>query len=138
MATYSGIGALVPVPGLSTMVDLIVIKQELNFYKSQLGLPMQNSKEFRMMTPEDQVKLRKFCVSGTIETGKLMAKYASTSIVVEEFSRYIPLLGTAIASSISFCTTYYFLEQCLNEMEEIALACQDETKRRVADDLDIG
>ncbi len=119
------------------MVDIILIGEELKFYKSQLGLPMENSKGFQMMTPENQVEFRKFCVTGTTEIGKLMAKYAATSLAVEEFSRYIPLVGMGIASSISVCTTYYFLKQCLNELEEIAFACLDETKKRVADDLDI-
>ena len=61
-----------------------------------------------------------------MQIGGLLAAYATES-VVEEFSRYIPFIGTAIASSLSYGATYYFLSKWLGQMEEIALKALEET-----------
>ena len=135
VAAVSATGAAVPLPGLSIAIDLALLTNEMNLYKSQLGLPGENSDEFRRMTPENQEKVRKFCVTSAIQMGNLLAFYSKTS-AVEEFARYIPLLGSFIAGSVSFPSTYHFLHGCLNELERAALDFLDELTTIVVDDMD--
>jgi len=43
------------------------------------------------------------------------------SQAVEEFARYIPLIGSLIAAPISFGGTYYMLKYLLDRMEKVAV-----------------
>ena len=116
VAAASSVGAAVPVPALSIAVDAALLTYEANFYQSELRLPEENLYEFQPTTPENQKKLRKFCFIFPERIRNLLASFA-----VEEAVRYIPFLGSGIAGGISFISTYYFLHQCLDEMEEKAL-----------------
>ena len=108
----------------------------MKLYNSKLGLPDQNSEEFRKLTPEMGGQISKFFVTNALQIGNLLAAYAATC-AVEEYVRFIPFVGTAIAGSLSFCTTYYFLNKRLNELEETVLKFLDEVNARVAEDLDL-
>jgi hypothetical protein len=134
VAAASGAGAVVPLPGFSAALDLALLTKEVNMYKSQLGLPEETSYEFRRMTPEIQAKVSKFCLTSTVQIAKLVKFYISSS-AVEEFTRYIPLVGFAIAGGISFSSTYCFLKGCLNELERTALEFLDEINTKVGDDM---
>ena len=133
VAAISAAGAVVPLPGVSIVVDLTILTKEMNFYKSQLGLPDENSYEFKTLTPENQEKVRKFCVTSAIQIANLLEAYAASS-AVEEATRYIPIVGSLIAGSISFSSTYYFLHECLKDLEETAMVFLDATSTRVVDD----
>ena len=136
VAAASGAGAVVPLPGLSVALDLALLTREVNMYKSQLGLPEGTSYEFRRMSPEIQAKVKRFCLTSTVQIANLVKFYTASS-AVEEFTRYIPFVGCAIAGGISFSSTYCFLKGCLNELEETALAFLDEINTRVGDDMEI-
>ena len=137
VATASGPGALIPVPGLSMALDVVLLITEVKFYKSQLGLPDENSYEFENMTPEIKEKIQKFCLTSAVQLGNLIAAYTA-SFAVEEFTRFIPFIGSVIAASISFSSTYCFLQRCLNEMKETALEFLEALNTRLAtDDLQI-
>ena len=136
VAATSGFGAVVPVPGLSVAIDLALLTKEVNFYRSQLGLPEENSSEFRKLNPKIQESVRKFCLTSAVQIGQLIAAYAA-SAAVEEVTKFIPLVGSFIAGTLSFTTTYCFLKICLNEIEETAFNCLDEINARVADDMDL-
>ena len=136
VASASAAAAAVPLPGLSVAVDLALLTSEVSFYKSQLGLPDEDSFEFRKMTPENQEKVRKFCVTSAVQLASFLAAYTASS-AVEEFARFIPFVGLAIAGGISFSSTYYFLHQCVNELEGSAVAFLDEMTTRAVDfDID--
>ena len=136
VASLSSAGAVIPVPGLSIAVDLTLLTKEVSLYKSQLGLPEENSFEFRRMTPQNQEKVRKFCFTSAVQIANLVAAYGASS-AVEEVTRYIPVLGSVIAGGISFSSTYYFLQQCLKELEKTANDYLDEINTRIGEDLDI-
>ena len=136
IASASAAAAAVPLPGLNVAVDLVLLTNEVSFYKSQLGLPDENSYEFKKMTPENQEKVRKFCVTSALQMATFLATYTAGS-TVEEFARFIPFVGLAIAGGISFSSTYYFLHQCLKELEESALDFVDEMTSKTVDDFDI-
>ena len=136
IATLSLGGAIIPVPGLSIAADITLLTSEMKLYKSQLGLPGENSPEFQSMTIENQTKVRQFCITSAAQIAKYLAHYAKSS-AAEEVTRYIPILGSAIAGSISFSSTYYFLHRCLDELERTALEYLDEVNNKVGDDLDL-
>jgi len=46
---------------------------------------------------------------------------SATSLVVEEFSRYIPFIGSLIAAPISFAGTYYMLKYVLDRLDRVAM-----------------
>jgi amino acid permease len=124
VATVSAAIAVIPLPGLSILVDFGLLTYEVNFYKSQLGLPKEKSNEFQKMTKENQETILKFCFISMAELSKLFTLFAFTS-AVEEAARYIPFAGSVIAGSLSFSSTCYFLRQCLNELEKPALNLLD-------------
>lgn len=110
---------------------MALLSREIDLYKSQLGLPVKESDEFGRLTPELQRKAGKFFFTSTVEFAKLLATYCA-SAPVEESARFIPFLGVAIAGTISFVSTLYFLHSCLGEMEKIALEIVDDCGGRLA------
>ena len=134
IATLSSGVAAIPIPGLSIAADITLLTSEMNLYKFQLGLPEENSAEFQRMSIENQAKARQFCITSAAELTKRLASYVASSSA-EEFARYIPILGTAVAGSISFCSTYYFLHRSLDELEKTAMDYLDKINNRVGDKL---
>jgi len=62
------------------------------------------------------------CVMIVIDGGCVVGLFTSaTSLVVEEFARYIPFIGSIIAAPISFAGTYYMLKYVLDRLEGVAL-----------------
>ena len=145
VAATSAAVAAIPLPGVSIVADFALIMYEVNLYKSQLGLPKEKSKKFQKMSKEDQETILKFCFTTIAELVRCIQRHAAysqakryaASTAVEEFVRYIPFIGSVIAGSISFGSTYYFLWQCLNELEKTALNLLDETNTKVGKDMDI-
>ena len=135
VAVTSAAVAVLPVPGLSIAFDAGLLMKEINFYKSQLGIPEENSTEFQGMTSEIKGKILKYCVTSAVEVGHLLQLHI-TSSTAEEIARFFPTLGNAIAGGISFASTYWFLYECVKELEETAFNLLDETRGRVAEKLD--
>jgi ElaB/YqjD/DUF883 family membrane-anchored ribosome-binding protein len=119
VAVASATGAIAPIPGVSMAIDIAMIINKISFYKSQLGLPDENSDEFRRLIPENQQKVLKYCSSNMVQMATFIAGY-STKAIVEELVRLIPFVGPGIAAGISFSSTYAFLHDCLDELEETA------------------
>ena len=128
VATASAAGAAVPVPGFSMAADFAMIMNEVLLYKSQLGLPEEDSPEFQNMPLELKTKVEKFCISSPAQMAKLLLANTGTKTSIEEITRmFVPVIGLALASAISFYTTYNFLHETLNELEEAALEFLDQT-----------
>ena len=132
VATASAVAAAVPIPGVSIVADIAMIKSEINFYISQLGLPQEGSNRFSLLSlnTQTEVKALSTALGSAMGIGGLVVAY-STESVVEEFSRYIPFIGIAIASPLSCGATYYFLSKWLEQLEEIALKVLEETWHNV-------
>ena len=132
-AMKSAVAAAVPIPGASVAADIALIKTEIDFYKSQLGLPDEGSNKFSLLSfnTQSEIKALSTTLGTALGIGGLVAAY-STESVVEEFARYIPFIGIAIASSLSYGATYYFLSKWLGKLEEIALIVLEETLRNVS------
>ena len=136
VASASFAAAIVPVPGLSIAVDLGLITAEITFYRSQLGLPEEGSERFENLDVQLQERVSKFCFTTAVQVGTLLAAFSAES-VIEEVTRFIPFIGSVIAGSMSFCTTYYFLQRSLKELEETAMMVLDDIAARSVKDLDI-
>ena len=128
VAGISATAAAIPIPGVSAAVDIGLIVRELTMYRSQLGLPSEGTSTYQMLTKTTQAKV-KACLSllelAAKGTGWLAA-YA-TQAAAEEGVRFIPIVGLAIASAMSYGTTYYALKNSLETMEDAALAVLEET-----------
>lgn len=111
-ALKSAVVGTIPLPGASAVYDANLIIDEINMYRTTLGLPKEWSEEF--------TKLH----SATKETAaKLTAALASyvVSGVAEEYARFIPFIGTGTAGAISFATTLAFLRYYLKKEKDAAL-----------------
>ena len=122
VATASAAAAAVPIPLVSIAVDLVMIKREVDFYKSQLGIPPEGSNRFSLLSinTQTEVKALSSALGSVVQIGGLLATYATES-VVEEGVRCLPFIGTIIASPLSYSATYYLLSKWLRKMDKIAL-----------------
>ena len=137
VASASAAAALVPIPGLSVAVDTTLILNEVSFYRSQLGLPEQGSAEFAQLHLATQTKvIEVVSLTTAAQLSEVLAPYAVEG-AVEEATRFIPFVGLAIASGMSFGTTYYVLSQLLKNVEEVALLVLKEAAEKTAAELEL-
>lgn len=137
VALASAAAALVPLPGVSLVADIGLIYNELEFYRFQLGLPELGSDEFKKLSRATQAKV-KICLSFLELAAKgatWLASYASETVAEEVVRLILPGLGLAIASAMSLGATYMALMDCLEKMEEAALAVLNEAVEKSARDL---
>ncbi|KXJ25236.1 interferon-inducible GTPase 5 isoform X1 [Exaiptasia diaphana] len=124
IAGASAAGALVPIPGLSIAVDQVLIYNEVMFYKSQLGIPDEGSEKFKVLRADTQQHIQRTCISFS-QVFTLLSAFAVES-AVEEVASFIPVIGSAIAGTMSYSATYLMLKKYLGEMEELALQILEE------------
>ena len=122
--------AVAAVPVLSAAADFSLITEGCNFYKPLVAFPQEDSEEFRRLTPEMRDQISKVCLTSTVQIANLLATYVA-STAAEEHARFIPLVGSAIAGSLSFGSIYFFLNKWLNELEETALKYLDDVSTRL-------
>ena len=132
VAGLSAAVAVAPVPGLSIAVDALIMFNEVREYITQLGIPVQGSTIFNFLSSPTQrsVVATQVQFSSAPKILALLAKEAGAGLAVEEASRYIPFVGSAIAGAISFGCTIFFFRKCLNKIEEVALAVLEEAKQQ--------
>ena len=128
VAAASAVVALVPIPGVSAAADLGLIVKELDFYRSQLGLPDESSDTFKTLTEATKVKVKMgLSVLEVASKGAgWLAAYATEMAAEEGVRLFLPLLGSVVASALSFGTTYLALKDCLKTMKEAAFAVFEE------------
>lgn len=102
----------IPLPGASAVYDANLIIDEINMYRTILGLPKEWSEEF--------TKLHSATKETTAKLTAVLAGYVASG-VAEEYARFIPFIGTGIAGAISFATTLAFLRYYLKKGEDAAL-----------------
>ena len=125
-ALLSGVVALLPIPGLSFGVDVWIIIKELHHYRKALGLPEIGTREYFSLSLTTREKIGELCVTSAAQIVKLLASFGPF-VVVEEYTRFIPILGCGTAGAISFGSTYYALHQCLKKAKAAALLVLKET-----------
>ena len=137
VATESAAAAMVPLPGLSLAVDAVLILRELNLYRSQLGLPEVGSDEFTKLRSATKEKVLQVGLTTAAQLSKYLEPYAAEAAVEEATRFYLPYIGWAIASGMSFGATYYALYKLLGAVEDAALSVLREAHEKTSAELEI-
>ena len=138
VAAASGGVAAIPVPGLSIAVDAALIFSEIREYIAQLGIPLEGSKIFEAVSFVTQKAIVDMHLTFSTKAGilSLFAREAATGVAAEEITRFIPVVGSVVASTLSFGCTILFLRSCLKKIEKVALVVLEEANQRSVDNLD--
>ena len=120
VASFSAVAAFFPIPGLSIAVDIPLILNEFALYRSQLDLPEKGTADFEKLQVTTQEAVGKLSITTAAQLVAYLTVFATES-AAEEAVSYIPILGSVIASTMSFTTTYTALQKCLKAVEETAL-----------------
>ena len=139
VAGASAAVAFAPIPGLSFGVDAALITYEINQYLAQLGIPKEGSEIFEILgdTTKQQVVSLFLNFASAAGIASFLAKEASAEGAAEEFFRFIPYIGSAIAGALSFAGTFAVLRVALNRIEAVALAVLEDAAQRSVDDFDL-
>ena len=131
--------AFAPIPGLSFGVDTALITYEISQYLAQLGIPKVGSKIFETLGDTTKQQIVSLLLSFATAAGitSFLAKEASTEGAAEEFVRFIPYIGLAIAGALSFAGTFVVLRKALNRIEAVASAVLGDAAQRSVDDSDL-
>ncbi|XP_053191175.1 interferon-inducible GTPase 5-like [Scomber japonicus] len=122
-ATLSAVVGAVPVPGMSSAVDIGMIVGVVTQYKVVFGLDIPSLERLAQTTGVPLDDLRAVMISPLAAkkiTADLVMKLLSQCITtaslmaVEEWSRFIPIFGIPAAMCISFACTYKILNTFLN------------------------
>ena len=135
VASLSAAVAVFPIPGLSIFVDIGLILNEFAFYRCQLGLPEKGTAQFEKLPFDTQEAVSKICITTAAQLAVFLAFYVAES-AVEEVVSFIPILGSLIAGSLSFTTTYLALRKCLESVKETALLVLKEAASEANEELD--
>ena len=122
VASASAAVTVVPIPPLPIAIDLVVIRNEISFYRSQLGLPEEGSKIFANLSDGTQQEVKEMLamLADVLRIAKLLS-ISATEQVAEEVTRTVPIVGCLAAGALAWAATYYFLKNTLKKMEEVAL-----------------
>ena len=113
----------IPLPAVSAFYDADLIIDEINIYRTTLGLPEEWLKEFTPLLAADNTEK-------VFKLSRLLGLYA-VSQVTEEYARFAPFIGIGIAGAISFATTLAFLRYYLKKGEDAALLALQEAVQKL-------
>ncbi len=134
VALASAAAAAIPLPGVSIAADIGLLVEEIIHYKMQLGLDsgslskLSRELDIPMSSIQDilsQAVPTVALVNVNNYVLQMLARYAAGA-AAEEVARFIPVVGTVVASGISFETTRRALNGCLRELKEGALMILEE------------
>jgi len=124
-STIAGLSAAVaalPIPGLSTAVDLGIVTGEANFYSKQLGLH-ESVGDKELKTIIDDIKSTSLKESSYVEAMRL-----------------IPLIGLFLTAPTSYAGTYHVLNKLLDKLEiaglKVVTAAAERAAAAAAEDSD--
>ncbi|XP_051980561.1 interferon-inducible GTPase 5-like [Xyrauchen texanus] len=128
VALLSAGAAAVPVPGLSVAVDVGLLVNETQKYKTAFGLDdesLQKISERSGKSIEFLTSVMKSVVCEGITAGSIILLLKQSSLyaaeeAVEEVLNFIPIIGSAVAAGLSFVAVSYMLKKILNEIAEDA------------------
>jgi hypothetical protein len=133
VATASAAVAAIPIPFASVGFDLTACIQETKVYRKQLGLTEtalhQLSERHQIPFENFSIALKdKLPIQKVADIGKFLlsiARSVALTMASQEASRFIPIVGLAIASAASFGSTLYILNKILNDIEQAAITVQE-------------
>ncbi|CAB4016205.1 interferon-inducible GTPase 5-like [Paramuricea clavata] len=135
VATISAGAGAIPIPCVGGVIGTILITGTMMVYYRQLGLNNTTAEERALLDEKYRGIIERYQSRSPNDVVSILSTKALTVIVgVEEVSKYIPLIGLAIASSIGFALTLRYLLKCINELEEAAIAVWDNAAKRSIQD----
>ncbi len=134
VALASAAAAVIPLSGVSIATDIGLLVKEIVHYKKQLGVdsvPLSKwSREMDIpMTSIEGILSQAIPTFALVNVYKyVLQKLARNAAGADpgEVARFIPVVGTVVASGISFETTRRVLNGCLSEVKEGALMILEE------------
>ncbi len=131
MATISAGAGAIPIPGVGGAIDFALIRGTIMSYYIQLGLNDTTSEERALLDKKYNDIINRY-KSGSVKefASTIVTKALGLMIGIEEISKYIPIIGVVIASSVGFAFTLRYLIRCINELEEAAIAVWDNAAKR--------
>ena len=137
-AALSAANGLNPIPGVDISIDVALLlkmsnditniyglnKEAIAFYNT-IGLP--NNAQFKIALTNAGLFLVKY---GGQEAIMLLLKKFAGTVATKSFSKYIPLVGQAIAAGIAFKMTLSLGEDMVNDAEEKALEIFESLKNQ--------
>ncbi|XP_051960592.1 interferon-inducible GTPase 5-like isoform X1 [Xyrauchen texanus] len=126
VALLSAGAAAVPVPGLSVAVDIALLVNEIQKYKTAFGLDDESLERISERSGKSIELLKSemksvACAGITINSIILLLKQSSVLVaesIVEHVVSFIPMIGSAVAAGMSYATVSYMLKEILNEIAE--------------------
>ena len=137
-ASSTAAATIVPLGFYNVGINVALVFRELSFYRSQLGLPEVRSAEFEKLRLATQEKVRRVGFTAAAQLSEFLAPYYAAQSTVEQALRYVPIVGVAIASSMSYGATYYALYKLLGAVEDAALSVLREAHEHTSAELEIG
>ncbi|XP_053385217.1 interferon-inducible GTPase 1-like [Mercenaria mercenaria] len=127
VSILSAVGGAIPIPGFQAVVDLALLKKEVAFYQSQLGLDAETiEKHARILNTESRqlqkkLGLRSFSLAATAEG---IAKSVSVEAVSRLLGRALPVafpvVGSLASAGLSYVVSITSLEYFLSILSEDA------------------
>ncbi|CAF0765004.1 unnamed protein product [Didymodactylos carnosus] len=116
--------AAIPVPFFSLGFDPTIVMAEAEFYKKQFGLDQaaleKLSQGYRISMQTIERELNEIFPLQHLNTIRAFviefAKRQAVGATAEEFARFVPYVGTAVASTLSFGVCYLVLYKILTRM----------------------
>lgn len=115
----------IPVPGVGAVLDLAVIFNETRDYREILGIPVNESDEFKKIRKDLQKRVLKYGCTSALKLAAEIAGEATLKLGAEEVAKYIPVAGSIIACAISAAFTGAYLNRAIDELEGVALEIWD-------------
>jgi hypothetical protein len=130
-ALASAAGGSIPVPGISAVMDLAIMKKESDFQKKQLLIDKETMKKHEEAYGKEFAAKLKSIVSTKSHTfltsseDMMLLSRIAASEVVEDTAKIIPILGSIIGATVSASISFIMLKEMLKSHKEIALRCLD-------------
>lgn len=133
-ACSAGTGAI-PLPVVGSVIDVALIGATLAIYYREFGLEHKTPEELALLDKKHKEIIVRYSLRSATElAANIATKSIGVLLAVEEVSKFIPVIGLAIAGSISFALTLRYLLRSIDELEDAALAVLDNVAERSSQD----
>lgn len=129
VAIKSAVGSVIPIPGVSSVVDIALLESEFLFYQKQFFLDESAIKYIASatnQTPAQLGRIAQLTINLTRGVGNILVVEAIRSIVapetIEIVAKYaLPIIGSIVGNSVSYVSTVYILRRLINSLADDAI-----------------
>lgn len=134
----SAAAAAVPIPGVGTAVDIVVLSKEANFYVKQLNLDEQSLQRIALALGTDadsmktmlnlHIKLISFTSNGILT---YFASLGLTKLRDNILRITVPIIGSLLTAGLSYGTQVFCLTHLLNVLVEDAIKVNTQAEMKI-------